>query len=161
MPTIEEMARGSHSPYESLILAALALKAEEIPGYRDATLNLKAERITHWHEQHMLVLTKANHFPEEVEPLFNHPCKLDFWLSAFDNSYMWWKFRFPKALGWLPKWIVDTEKVEPDQRVDAWVDLFNRINALKDGKMRESMKTWIAPIMQSLYDAGQIDIHNL
>jgi hypothetical protein len=162
MPTLYDLLAGQN-PYADMALAIVAIDKHKVPRYRDATILRPTERDPTWR---VSILTRCGSagvgYDLDVSGLTGHTLYLSHQDMTVDPTYAAFDFMFPVELAGLGPWIVSTERLEGDDRVDAWVTLFNKLNKLKTAFPESvyvlSMKTWIAPVMQQLVDSGKIDV---
>lgn len=164
MATLYDLLAGQN-PYSRMALAILALEMQQVPRYRDATLLRPTDREPTWR---VSILTRTGgpnreHFDASV--LTGHELYLSDCDMTVDPTYAAYDFRFPDEFAGLGNWIITTEPLEGDYRVDAWVTLFNKLNRLQiafpNSAYVRSMKTWIAPVMQQLVDDNKIDVEDV
>jgi hypothetical protein len=161
MATLYDLIAGQN-PYSKMALAIVALDMQQVPRYRDATILRPTDRDPTWR---VSILTRTGgpnrgHFDTGI--LTGHALYVSDCDMTVDPTYAAFDFRFPTELAGLGQWIITTEQLEGDERIDAWVTLFNKLNKLKTAFPESpyvlSMKTWIAPVMQQLVDSGKIDV---
>lgn len=161
MNTLYDLLAGQN-PYSRMALAILALDMQQVPRYRDATLLRPTDRDPMWRVGILTRTGGPHRVYTDTRILTGHELYLSDRDMTVDPTYASYDFRFPDELTGLGNWIVKTEPLEGDDRVDAWVSLFNKLNKLKlafpASRYVVSMKTWIAPVMQQLMDENKIDV---
>lgn len=164
MTTLYDLVAGQN-PYSKMALAILALERDLIPRYRDATLIQPAAAGDDWTVGLLTRTGGPNKTHFDTSTLDNHDLFLTCIDMPHDPTYAIYTMAFPAELSGLGKWIVSTETLEGDDRVDAWVSLFNKLNKLKEAYPKSpyvlSMKKWIAPVMQQLVDTDKVDIKDV
>lgn len=161
MSSLYELVVGQNA-YSKMALAIINVDSNAVVRYRDATLLRPEQGSDAWR---VAILTRTGgpnrtHFDESV--LRDHPLFVSTSDLPKDETYAIFEFRFPAELNGLGNWIIRTEPLEGDDRIDAWVSLFNKLNRLKVAFPKSdyvlSMKKWIAPVIQQLVDSGKIDV---
>lgn len=164
MTTFYNLIAG-HNPYSRMALAIVGLDLQEVPRYNDSMIHKPANPHEAWTVGILARTGGPNRTHYDMSALENHPLLIFTKDMDADNTYATYVFRFPAELEGLGRWIVNTEVLEGDERVDAWVTLFNKLNKLKlafpDSRYVLAMKKWIAPIMQQLMDDGKIDVQEV
>jgi len=164
MSSLYELVVGQN-PYSKMALAILNMDQNQIVRYRDATLIRPQNKAEGWK---IAILTRTGgpnrtHFDETA--LRDHKLFMFTEDLPKDESYAIFHFSFPEELQGLGNWILATELKEGDERVDAWVSLFNKLNRLlgvfPSSEYVLSMKKWIAPVIQQLVDSGKIEVQEV
>lgn len=164
MTTLYELVAGQNA-YAKMALAIINLDQNQIARYRDSTLFNPDKEHDFWRVAVLARSGGPNRTHFDMSALESHPLFLSTEDMKADPTYALYEFSFPKELVGLGNWILRTEQLEGDERIDAWVSLFNKLNKLKEAFPQSpyvlSMKKWIAPVIQQLVDSGKIEVQEV